>query len=53
MPWRAHEAEAALKGKRLDEDVAMKAADAAFADAETYGHNAFKGSAHDLSKTAR
>ncbi len=42
VPWRAHEAEAALKGKVLDEDAAMKAADAAFADAKTYQHNAFK-----------
>ena len=42
VPWRAREAEVVLKGQKLDEDVAMRAADAAFADAHTYEHNAFK-----------
>jgi xanthine dehydrogenase YagS FAD-binding subunit len=42
VPWRAHEAEAALKGKALDEGTAMQAADAAFATAKTQQHNAFK-----------
>jgi xanthine dehydrogenase YagS FAD-binding subunit len=42
VPWRAHEAEAALRGQVLDEAVAMNAADAAFAGARTRAHNAFK-----------
>jgi xanthine dehydrogenase YagS FAD-binding subunit len=42
VPWRAREAEAALKGVTLDEAAAVKAADAAFADARTREHNAFK-----------
>jgi xanthine dehydrogenase YagS FAD-binding subunit len=42
VPWRAHEAEAALKGKELDEGTATQAAEAAFADAQTRQHNAFK-----------
>ena len=41
-PWRAREAEQALKGKRLDEDSATMAAEAAFADAKSHGHNVFK-----------
>ena len=42
VPWRAREAEATLRGKRLDEAVAESAAEAAFAGARTYEHNAFK-----------
>jgi xanthine dehydrogenase YagS FAD-binding subunit len=42
VPWRAHDAEAALRGQVLDEAAAMKAADAAFAGARTRPHNAFK-----------
>jgi xanthine dehydrogenase YagS FAD-binding subunit len=42
VPWRAREAEAVLKGKVLDEAIATKAADAAFANARAHGHNAFK-----------
>jgi xanthine dehydrogenase YagS FAD-binding subunit len=42
VPWRAREAEAALRGKRLDEAAAQAAADAAFAGARTHEHNAFK-----------
>jgi xanthine dehydrogenase YagS FAD-binding subunit len=42
VPWRAHEAEAALRGQILDEAAATKAADAAFAGARTRPHNAFK-----------
>jgi xanthine dehydrogenase YagS FAD-binding subunit len=42
VPWRAHEAEAALKGKTLGEATATEAAKAAFADAEPHEHNAFK-----------
>ncbi len=42
VPWRAHEAEAVLRGKTLDEVSAMQAADAAFANARTQQHNAFK-----------
>ena len=41
-PWRAHEAEAALTGRRLDEAAAQEAAEAAFAAAVTHGDNAFK-----------
>ncbi len=40
-PWRAHEAEAALKGKPLSEDAATAAAKAAFADAKPQEGNAF------------
>ncbi|MGX5832329.1 FAD binding domain-containing protein [Mesorhizobium sp. 43Arga] len=42
VPWRASKAEDALQGKKLDEDSAMAAADAAFADAVPRQHNAFK-----------
>ena len=42
VPWRAHEAEAVLRGKTLDEASAMQAADAAFVNARTQQHNAFK-----------
>lgn len=38
-PWRAHAAEAALLGRRLDEAAAQSAADAAFAGAVTHGGN--------------
>ena len=41
-PWRAREAEAALRGKRLDEPAARAAAEAAFAQAVTHGANDFK-----------
>jgi xanthine dehydrogenase YagS FAD-binding subunit len=41
-PWRASAAEAALKGQALDEASAAKAADAAFAEAKGFEHNAFK-----------
>ena len=40
-PWRAHAAEAELRGKTLTEDVATRAARAAFADARTQDGNAF------------
>ncbi|RAI42150.1 FAD binding domain-containing protein [Rhodoplanes roseus] len=42
MPWRAKEAEAALRGRRLDEAAAEAAAEAAFAGAQTHEHNAYK-----------
>jgi xanthine dehydrogenase YagS FAD-binding subunit len=42
VPWRAPEAEALLRGKRIDEQTATIAADAAFAVAKGYGHNDFK-----------
>ncbi len=42
VPWRAREAEAVLRGQRLDETMAQRAADAAFADARPRKHNAFK-----------
>jgi xanthine dehydrogenase YagS FAD-binding subunit len=41
-PWRAHEAEAVLTGRRLDEQVAEQAAEAAFAGAVTGGETDFK-----------
>ena len=42
VPWRAREAEAALKGKRLDENTVRSAAEAAFAGARLRQQNAFK-----------
>jgi xanthine dehydrogenase YagS FAD-binding subunit len=42
VPWRAERAEAALKGKPLDEQVAQAAADVAFADARPHRDNAYK-----------
>lgn len=41
-PWRARAAEAALVGKPLDDAALAAAAEAAFAGARTYEHNAFK-----------
>jgi xanthine dehydrogenase YagS FAD-binding subunit len=41
-PWRSREAEAALKGKTLDEAAASAAAQEAFAGAVTHGGNDFK-----------
>ena len=41
-PWRSHEAEAVLEGAVIDENSAMKAAEAALAGAVTHGDNAFK-----------
>ncbi|SEO08546.1 xanthine dehydrogenase YagS FAD-binding subunit [Duganella sp. CF517] len=41
-PWRAHAAEAALRGQPLTEASARHAADVAFADARPHGQNAFK-----------
>jgi xanthine dehydrogenase YagS FAD-binding subunit len=42
VPWRAHEAEAAIRGKKLDELSATVAADTAFAEAHIREHNAVK-----------
>jgi xanthine dehydrogenase YagS FAD-binding subunit len=42
MPWRAHGAEALLKGQKFDDALAQRAAEAAFADAKARKHNAFK-----------
>lgn len=42
VPWRSQPAEAELKGKMLDGASAEAAANAAFAEAQTYPHNAFK-----------
>jgi len=42
VPWRAKEAEAALRGKELNEQNLHAAAEAAFAGARTHEHNAFK-----------
>jgi xanthine dehydrogenase YagS FAD-binding subunit len=41
-PWRAREAEALLKGERLEHGLAQRAGEAAFAGAEPRRHNAFK-----------
>jgi xanthine dehydrogenase YagS FAD-binding subunit len=41
-PWRARQAEAALRGKTLDESSARAAAEAAFAGAMTHGGNDYK-----------
>jgi xanthine dehydrogenase YagS FAD-binding subunit len=42
VPWRAAEAEALLRGQRLDDALAQRAPEAAFADARGRKHNAFK-----------
>jgi xanthine dehydrogenase YagS FAD-binding subunit len=42
LPWRARQAEAMLKGKRLDDDTINAAADKAFESARPRTHNAFK-----------
>jgi xanthine dehydrogenase YagS FAD-binding subunit len=42
VPWRSREAEAALRGKKVDDEAATAAAAAAFAGAQGYGHNDFK-----------
>jgi xanthine dehydrogenase YagS FAD-binding subunit len=42
IPWRSREAEALLKGQKLDDGLAQRAADAAFAGAKARQHNAFK-----------
>lgn len=41
-PWRAREAEAALRGKMLDENSARAAAETAFAAAAVHGQNDYK-----------
>ncbi|MBR0777432.1 xanthine dehydrogenase family protein subunit M [Bradyrhizobium diazoefficiens] len=42
VPWRAHDAEALLKGQKFNDDMAERAADAAFAGAVGRRHNSFK-----------
>jgi xanthine dehydrogenase YagS FAD-binding subunit len=42
VPWRAREAEALLKGQKLDDALAERVAQAAFAGAKGMKHNAFK-----------
>ena len=42
VPWRAEEAELALRGQNLSDEVLNSAANAAFVDAARYEHNAFK-----------
>jgi xanthine dehydrogenase YagS FAD-binding subunit len=42
VPWRAHDAETILKGKRLEDAALNAAADKAFAQAQPLKHNAFK-----------
>ncbi|MFM0715573.1 hypothetical protein PQQ73_04440 [Paraburkholderia strydomiana] len=41
-PWRAPEAEAALRGQTASMEVFAQAASAAFRDARPYAHNAYK-----------
>jgi len=42
VPWRSAEAEAALAGKTITEDVAKAAGDAAVANAKSLGRNGYK-----------
>jgi len=42
VPWRAREAEAVIKGQKLDDGLAQRVAEAAFATAKGNKHNAFK-----------
>jgi xanthine dehydrogenase YagS FAD-binding subunit len=42
IPWRATAAEAVLAGRRLDDAVAIAAADAALKDASPLSHNGYK-----------
>jgi xanthine dehydrogenase YagS FAD-binding subunit len=42
IPWRAREAEALLKGQKLDDGLAARAAEAAFTGAASRKHNAYK-----------
>lgn len=42
VPWRAADAEAALRGKSIDDQSLAAAADAAFAGAQGHGRNDFK-----------
>jgi xanthine dehydrogenase YagS FAD-binding subunit len=42
VPWRAREAEALIRGQRLDDALAQRAAEAALAGATARQHNAFK-----------
>jgi xanthine dehydrogenase YagS FAD-binding subunit len=42
VPWRAHEAEEALRGHSVTEQTARAAADAAFVNAHALEHNRFK-----------
>ncbi|MCU0520955.1 MAG: FAD binding domain-containing protein [Anaerolineae bacterium] len=42
IPWRANQAEAALRGERVSEDGVARAVRAAVADARPLGHNEYK-----------
>jgi xanthine dehydrogenase YagS FAD-binding subunit len=42
VPWRARQAEALMKGQKLDDGLALRAAEAAFANANPRKNNAFK-----------
>jgi len=42
IPWRAHEAEALIKGQKLDDALAQRVAETAFAGANSRKDNAFK-----------
>jgi xanthine dehydrogenase YagS FAD-binding subunit len=42
IPWRAREAEALIKGQKLDDALIQRVAEAAFAGATAKKHNAFK-----------
>jgi xanthine dehydrogenase YagS FAD-binding subunit len=59
VPWRARDAEALLKGERLDDGLAQRVAEAALAGAAARKHNAFKIDlgrrvvAHALQRAAR
>jgi xanthine dehydrogenase YagS FAD-binding subunit len=49
VPWRSRAAEAALQGKRVNEETAWEVADAALADAKPMSRNAYK---VEIAKTA-
>ena len=42
LPWRAREAEALIKGRKVDDQLARRVADAAFSGAVAKWHNEFK-----------
>lgn len=42
LPWRSRDAETLLKGQKFDDDLAQRAAEAAFTGASARQHNAFK-----------
>jgi xanthine dehydrogenase YagS FAD-binding subunit len=42
VPWRAHEAEALLKGQKIDDGLTQRVAEAALVGATARKHNGFK-----------